>query len=72
MSGILKPAPESIRRLAIAEATPRGATHFAPICRGPLLAVVILVAVGALGLVAGLVAACGRLVCPSPRRHTHD
>ncbi len=42
----LKPSEEEIRDLALRETDPRYAAEFAPICRGPVAAVLLLMWVG--------------------------
>ncbi len=42
----LKPGEEEIRALALRETDPRYAAEFAPICRGPVAAVLLIVWAG--------------------------
>lgn len=71
MKGILKPSPESIRRLALLEASTSGAKRLSPICKGPLVAFMLVVIVGLIGFISGLVVACGRLLTPSAFRRSN-
>lgn len=71
MKGILKPSPQSIRRLALLETSTSGAKRFAPICKGTLVAFILLATVGSIGFISGLVVACGRLLSPSTFRRSN-